>query len=249
MHITVTEVERLNEQTILHVEDEREIRELVGLYLKKEGFQVAEASTAKEAFQLVADIEPTLILLDVHLPDIDGFEACRCIRQTTEAPIIFLSCKDSEMDRVIGLSVGGDDYVGKPFSMNELLARVKVHTRRYKQLQSAVTQEEPSSERHILRSRSIVLDQKRYECYVRGELVQLSPKEFELLAFFMRHPHQVLSADQLLQSVWGYDTVVDTKTVSVHIGNIRRKIGDDPKHPRLIVTLRRVGYKFDADVY
>lgn len=237
----------MNQSTILHIEDELEIRELVSLYFKKEGFQLFEASTAKEAFDMLPHVQPQLILLDVHLPDLDGFEVCRRLREQTKAPILFLSCKDTEMDRVIGLSVGGDDYIGKPFSMNELLARVKAHLRRYEEYQIHIKEVPQTS--NILRSSRIQLHIERFECLVEGEEVQLSSKEFELLEFFMRHPFQVLSTEHLLQQVWGYDTQIDTKTVAVHIGNLRRKIGDDPRKPSLLLNLRGVGYKFNDDVF
>ena len=237
----------MNQSTILHIEDELEIRELVSLYFKKEGFQLFEALTAKEAFEMLPNVNPQLILLDVHLPDLDGFEVCRRLREQTKAPILFLSCKDTEMDRVIGLSVGGDDYIGKPFSMNELLARVKAHLRRYEEYQ-VHTKEIPRTP-NILRSSKIQLHIDRFECLVDGKEIQLSSKEFELLEFFMRHPFQVLSTEHLLQQVWGYEAHIDTKTVAVHIGNLRRKIGDDPRKPTLLLNLRGVGYKFNDDVF
>lgn len=237
----------MNNSTILHVDDEPEIRELIGLYLKKEGFNFQEASNAHEALEKVKTVNPQLILLDVQLPDLDGIEICRRIRQETNVPVLFLSCKDSEIDKVVGLSVGGDDYIGKPFGMNELIARIKAHLRRYYESQHPV-QQEVAEEFHVFKSSSIMLDSSRHDCYIHNRKVHLSSKEFELLHFFMMHPFQVLSAEHLLERVWGYESNIDTKTVTVHIGNLRKKLGEDPKNPRVILTLRGAGYKFNESV-
>lgn len=238
----------MNKSTILHVDDEPEIRELIGLYLKKEGYNFEEASNAQEALEKVRSINPQLILLDVQLPDLDGIEICRRIRQETNVPVLFLSCKDSEIDKVIGLSVGGDDYIGKPFGMNELIARVKAHLRRYYESQLLEIQDIDAVETNVFRSASILLDSSRHDCYIHNKKVHLSSKEFELLQFFMLHPFQVLSTEHLLERVWGYESNIDTKTVTVHIGNLRKKLGENPKKPRVILTLRGAGYKFNESV-
>jgi DNA-binding response OmpR family regulator len=230
---------------ILLVDDEQEIRELVGMYVSKEGYQFYEAGNAEEAFQQVKTIQPDLIILDVCLPDLDGIELCRRIRHLTKAPLLFLSCKDSEIDKVVGLSVGGDDYIGKPFSMNELLARIKAHLRRYHSLQNEVT---IKHSKNILRSHSIQLNPVKHECYAGGKPITLTSKEFQLLHFFMKHPQQVFNAEHLLEKIWGYDTEADMKTVMVHIGKLRKKIGDDPKNPSIIITIRGAGYKFNEEV-
>ncbi|BAQ11977.1 two-component system, response regulator [Bacillus sp. OxB-1] len=238
----------MHQSTILHVDDEPEIRELIGLYLKKEGYNFEEASNAEEALKKLKAVNPQLILLDVQLPDLDGIEICRRIRQETNVPVLFLSCKDSEIDKVIGLSVGGDDYIGKPFGMNELIARVKAHLRRYYESKISMPEDVSSGEANVFTSDSILLDSARHDCYIRNKKVQLSSKEFELLHFFMLHPFQVLSTEHLLDCVWGYESEIDTKTVTVHIGNLRKKLGEDPKKPRVILTLRGAGYKFNESV-
>lgn len=217
------------------------------MYLQREGFKFSEACNAQEAIKKAQSEQPQLILLDVHLPDLDGIETCRKLRQITNVPILFLSCKDSEFDKVVGLSIGGDDYIGKPVGMNELIARIKAHLRRY--YENGANQLNQKKYNTILTATSITLDTKRFDCFVNGQKIQLSSKEFELLNFFMLHPFQVLSSEHLLEYVWGYDSNIDTKTVAVHIGNLRRKLGDDPRNPATILTLRGIGYKFNEEVY
>jgi DNA-binding response OmpR family regulator len=229
--------------TILMIDDEQEIRELVGLYLTKEGYRFFEAGNAEEGLRQLKNSQPDLIILDVRLPDLDGIELCRRVRHLTKAPILFLSCKDSEIDKVVGLNVGGDDYIGKPFSIHELLARIQAHLRRYK---SHLL--EFSDKDDTLRSKSIRLNPRKHECYVAGRPIFLTSKEFQLLHFLMKHSQQVFSAEHLLEKVWGYDSEADIKTVMVHIGKLRKKIGDDPKNPSIIITIRGAGYKFNEKI-
>ncbi|MEH7306541.1 response regulator transcription factor [Neobacillus drentensis] len=235
----------MNNSNILLVDDEQEIRELVGIYIEREGFNFFEASNASEAFEQVEKINPHLIILDVYLPDLDGIELCRRIRNMTNAPIFFLSCKDSEIDKVTGLSVGADDYIGKPFSMHELIARIKAHLRRHQYLVHPIPIEKDIQ---ILRSSSITLNIEKFECYFQNNLIWLTSKEFQLLHFFMRHPQQVFSAEHLLEKVWGYDSVADIKTVIVHVGKLRKKLGTDSKDSTTIMTIRGAGYKFNEEV-
>lgn len=231
----------LTNSTVLVVDDEPEIRELIGLYLKKEGCDFHEATNAQEALHQIENINPDLIVLDVFLPDLDGIELCRKIRQTTEVPILFLSCKDSEIDKVIGLSVGGDDYIGKPFSMYELLARIKAHLRRSLLIHKR-------AQKSIYKSASISLDADRHECNVSNQRLVLTSKEFQLLHFFMRHPQQVFSAEHLMEKIWGFNAEIDIKTVMVHIGNLRKKLQGTSEKQAIISTIRGVGYKFNEDV-
>ncbi|MDQ0246969.1 two-component system response regulator VicR [Bacillus fengqiuensis] len=231
----------LANSNVLVIDDEPEIRELIGLYLTREGCNFHEAQNAKEALQQIEYINPDLIVLDVFLPDLDGIELCRKIRQTIEVPILFLSCKDSEIDKVIGLSVGGDDYIGKPFSMHELLARIKAHLRRSLLVHKRV-------EKNIYKSASIVLNADRHECHISNQRLVLTSKEFQLLHFFMRHPQQVFSAEHLMERIWGFNAEIDTKTVMVHIGNLRKKLQGTSKKEAIISTIRGVGYKFNEDV-
>lgn len=228
---------------VLIVDDEKEIGELLSMYLTREGFQSSIVSTGLEAIEKVKEAQPDLIILDVFLPDIDGHEVCRTVRAFTDSPILFLSCKDTEIDKIIGLSIGADDYISKPFSPNELMARVKVHLRRYQRIGRPETG--PLHESEELVSPSLKLNIKRHEAYLEGQKLVLSAKEFQLLSFLMSHPKQVFSTDHILEQLWGYDFSSDTKTVKVHIGNLRKKIERDPSNPKLIVTLRGVGYRFD----
>lgn len=234
----------MNDSHILHIDDEQEVRELVGFYLKKEGFRFSEADTAANGIEKIKTSEPHLILLDVRLPDIDGIELCKEIRSITNIPILFLSGKDSEVDRVLGLNVGGDDYIGKPFRMNELIARIKVHLRRHREFR----QLQKANEFAQLSSASITLNRNTFDCFVHGEKVRLTTKEFELLYWFMNHPFQVFSIDQLIERLWGFESEIDSKTVLVHIGNLRRKLKENPRKPELILTIRGVGYKFNEAV-
>lgn len=233
-------------ESILVIDDEEEIGDLLSLYLKREGFLIEIASTGQNGIQQARKCNPNLIILDVFLPDIDGHEVCRKLRAFTDAPILFLSCKDTEVDKVIGLSIGADDYISKPFGLNELMARVKVHLRR-SQKWAQQEQHKDAQSNSLLTSSSITLDTKRYEAFLNQKPLSISTKEFQLLAFFMSHRKQVLSPAQLLDHIWGYEEAWDTTTVKVHIRNLRKKIEEDPHNPQKIVTIRGVGYRFDEE--
>lgn len=236
----------MEKRSILVVDDEEEIRELIEMYLVKEGFHYIEAISGKEALSKIKEHHPDLILLDISLPDSSGFDICPQIRGITDAPVLFISCRDSELDKVLGLTVGGDDYISKPFSPNELVARIKAHLRRVQQIRDYKSIE---LEWEILSSKSITINTKQYKCIVNGKIVNLSTKEFKLLEFFMMHPFQVFNPEHLIERIWGFDTDIDCKTVSVHIGNIRKKIGDNPKNPTIILTIRGAGYKYNEEVF
>ncbi|GIM45087.1 two-component response regulator [Collibacillus ludicampi] len=230
---------------ILVVDDEKEIGELLALYLKRERFLYDVVSTGQDAIVKVQNEKPDLVILDVFLPDLEGYEVCKELRKYTDVPILFLSCKDSEWDKVIGLSIGADDYISKPFRANELIARIKAHLRRNRKLKQHVSmiQAEPC----ILSSQSLKIDLKQHEAFLHNKQLDLSAKEFQLLAFFMNHPKQVLSTEHLLSKIWGYEVAIDTKTVKVHIANLRKKIENDPKEPEKIITVKGVGYKFNEE--
>jgi DNA-binding response OmpR family regulator len=225
--------------TILVVEDEANIADLVALYLQREGFRVLQQSTGIGALDAVRDHRPRLVVLDIGLPDIDGLEVCRRIRSVGNLPVIFLTARGDEVDRVLGLELGADDYVSKPFSPRELTARVKAVLRRagspLGEVDSAGTIEYDG----------LQIDFGAREARVRGELATLTAREFELLAFLVRRPRQVFRRDELLEHVWGY-TYGDTSTVTVHIRRLREKIEDDPSTPRRITTVWGVGYRFDS---
>jgi DNA-binding response OmpR family regulator len=222
--------------TVLVVEDESSIASFVSLYLKNAGYGVRTAATGAEALAQVAAEEPSLIILDLMLPDIDGIEVCKRVRQRSDVPILMLTARDEDVDKIIGLEVGADDYLTKPFNPRELVARIKSILRRStparKELESATMQHG-----------DLLIDAGRREVKVSGEEVQLAPKEFDLLWELLDHRGLVLTRDQLLERVWGYTFAGDTRTVDVHVRQIRRKLGEASP----IVTVWGVGYKVASE--
>jgi two-component system, OmpR family, alkaline phosphatase synthesis response regulator PhoP len=221
-----------NAQSVLVVEDEASIASFVSLYLKNAGYDVRTASTGTEALAQVERQKPSLIVLDLMLPDIDGIEICRRIRQKLDVPILMLTARDEDVDKIIGLEVGADDYMTKPFNPRELVARVKSILRR-----AAPARRERESE--VIEHGDLVIDAGRREAKVGDREVQLAPKEFDLLWELLDHRGLVLTRDQLLERVWGYTFAGDTRTVDVHVRQLRRKLGDASP----IVTVWGVGYK------
>jgi DNA-binding response OmpR family regulator len=219
-------------QSVLVVEDEASIASFVSLYLKNAGYTVRTASTGGDALGQVASETPALIVLDLMLPDIDGIEVCKRIRQRSDVPILMLTARDEDVDRIIGLEVGADDYLTKPFNPRELVARVKAILRR-------ATPERRQMESAVLRHGDLSVDAGRREVKVGEEEIQLAPKEFDLLWELLDHRGLVLTRDQLLERVWGYTFAGDTRTVDVHVRQIRRKLGEASP----IVTVWGVGYK------
>ena len=219
-------------QTILVVEDEASIASFVSLYLKNAGYLVRTAATGGDALQQAASGDVALIVLDLMLPDIDGIEVCKRIRQRSDVPILMLTARDEDVDKIIGLEVGADDYLTKPFNPRELVARVKSVLRR-----STPDRKEPESA--VIQHGDLVIDSGRREVKVSGEEVQLAPKEFDLLWELLDHRGLVLTRDQLLERVWGYTFAGDTRTVDVHVRQLRRKLGEASP----IVTVWGVGYK------
>ena len=202
------------------------------------------ASDGEEALDLAVTSDPDLVILDVMLPGIDGFDVCRQIRRRSSVPILMLTARDDEIDRVVGLEIGADDYLTKPFSMRELVARVRAMLRRRRLLHAEV--DASSQNADVIEAGGVRLSMPDREVAVEGRAVQLKPKEFDLLAFLMRHPGHVFSAERLVERVWGYPPAGDTRTVAVHIRSLRKRIEDDPSKPRRIQTLRGVGYRFVA---
>ncbi len=220
------------QQTVLVVEDEAAIASFVSLYLKNAGYGVRTASTGTEALSAAANDSPSLIVLDLMLPDIDGIEVCKRIRQRSDVPILMLTARDEDVDKIIGLEVGADDYLTKPFNPRELVARVKSVLRR-----SAPARQDP--ENAVIKHGDLTVDSGRREVRVVEEEIQLAPKEFDLLWELLDHRGLVLTRDQLLERVWGYTFAGDTRTVDVHVRQLRRKLGDASP----IVTVWGVGYK------
>lgn len=232
-------------ELILTVDDEVRIGELVGMYLTKDGFRHLSATSGKQAIELTENEQPSLIVLDVLLPDMEGYELCTRLRQKTDVPIVFLTCKDTEIDKVVGLSVGADDYVSKPFSPVELVARIKAQLRRNRIVHNRQAEEAPST---IISSAHVQLHVDAHEVYVDGKRIELSAKEFQLLAYLMQNARQVLTTERLLSHIWGYESSLDTKTLQVHIGHLRKKIERNPSLPSRIITIRGIGYKFDESI-
>ncbi|EPN1152706.1 response regulator YycF [Listeria innocua] len=227
------------EKKILVVDDEKPIADIVKFNLNKEGFDVYCAYDGDEALELIEEVQPDLILLDIMLPGRDGIEVCREVRKKYDMPIIMVTAKDSEIDKVIGLELGADDYVTKPFSNRELIARVKANLRRHSQVSSNAAEEEENSELEI---GSLIIHPDAYVASKRGETIELTHREFELLHYLAKHMGQVMTREHLLQTVWGYDYFGDVRTVDVTVRRLREKIEDNPSHPAWLVTRRGVGY-------
>jgi DNA-binding response OmpR family regulator len=221
-------------ETVLVVDDEPTIREVVVRYLRRDGFQTLEAADGERARELVETGKPSLVVLDVMLPGTDGLSLCRWIRSRSSLPVILLTARGDEVDRIVGLELGADDYVTKPFSPRELAARVRTVLRRS-------GPEAPREER--LSVGELVIDAATREVTNGGGPVQLTAKEFDLLWFLASHPRRVFSRDQLMSRVWGYEAAFDTGTVTVHVRRLREKIEADPSKPRLLETVWGVGYR------
>ena len=238
----------MNENTdakILVVEDELSLSETLTYNLKRQGYAVSVADDGHMALQIARDVEPNLIILDVMLPGLDGFEICRILRQEMNVPILMLTARVDEVDKIVGLEVGADDYLTKPFSMRELVARVKALLRRVRFERDAHTNDESRvSERFHFEG--IIIDLGRRELLREGKVIHLKPKEFDLLAFIARNRGIVLSRDLILERVWGWDYDGGSRTVDVHMRWLREKIERDPSNPTRIITIRGVGYRFEG---
>lgn len=226
---------------ILIVEDESSFSEAISFLLGKEGFETEVAENGRLALELFKKNHYDLILLDLMIPEVSGIDVCRAVRTTSPVPIIMLTAKDSEVDKVVGLELGADDYVTKPYSSRELVARIKAVLRRGTPDDSG---SDTSSSIHA--AGHIRMDIERHQVTVNEILINLPLKEFELLEFLMRNEGRVLTRGQLIDRVWGGDYYGDTKTLDVHIKRLRSKIEDDPANPKLIQTIRGLGYKFEA---
>jgi two-component system, OmpR family, response regulator RegX3 len=222
---------------ILIVEDESSLADSVRYNLEREGYDVTVAADGREAIDRFRAERPALVILDLMLPELSGLDVCRTLRSESDVPIIIVTAKDSEADKVTGLELGADDYVTKPFSVRELVSRVRAHLRRAKMRTPDVTED-------VVSGGPVVLDVERHEVLVRGESVPFPPKEFELLETLLRRKGRLLTRDFLIEQIWGADYVGDTKTLDVHIKRVRRKIEVDPHRPAHLVTVRGLGYKF-----
>ncbi len=221
--------------TVLVVDDEPIVREVVVRYLRREGYRTLEAADGTHARELLESDPPSLVVLDLMLPDVDGLHLCRWIRERSDLPVIMLTARGEEADRIVGLELGADDYVTKPFSPRELAARVRTVLRRA----------DPSApKQQPLSFDGLSIDPATRDVRKDGELLSLTAKEFDLLCFLAAHPRHVFSRDQLMDRIWGYEPAFDTGTVTVHIRRLREKIETDPSRPRYLETVWGVGYRF-----
>ena len=227
--------------TVLVVEDEDSFIDALTVGLAREGFRVQVARDGAQALDLFDAVRPDIVLLDVMLPKVSGIDVCRAIRAKSKVPIIMVTAKASEIDTVVGLEVGADDYVSKPYRLRELVARMRAVLRRSPDLVAI----DDSADGEVLEVGDVTLDPSRHEVVIRGDEVSLPLKEFELLHLLLENAGRVLSRDLLIDRVWGHDYVGDTKTLDVHVKRLRGKIEDDPGQPTRIVTIRGLGYKYE----
>ncbi len=230
----------MSKQRILIVDDDPNIAELISLYLNKEQFETAIAGDGSQALAMVDSFDPDLILLDLMLPGIDGYQVCREIRQTRSTPIIMMSAKGEVFDKVLGLELGADDYVIKPFDTKELIARIKAVLRRTSTIQVAA----PDDASQIVRFPGLVINKTNYSVTLDGEPLQVTPRELDLLYYLASSPNRVFTREQLLDRLWGYDYVGDSRTVDVHVKRLREKLGDHDDWA--LTTVWGVGYRFET---
>ncbi|HSM25363.1 MAG TPA: response regulator transcription factor [Anaerolineaceae bacterium] len=234
-------------EKILVVEDEIALQETLAYNLQKQGYEVFLAGDGTTALEISRKIKPDLILLDIMLPGMDGFEVCRRLRSELSTPVLMLTARDDEIDRVVGLEVGADDYLTKPFSMRELVARVKAMLRRVRIIRDELSANQTVTElTSKLEFENLSIDIGRREVRLNNQVVNLKPKEYELLLYLVKHKNHVLSRDQILESVWGWEYIGDSRTVDVHVRWLREKIEAVPSSPSKIITVRGAGYRFEG---
>ncbi len=231
-------------QTVLVVDDEKNIVNIIAFNLKKEGYEVLTAGDGEEAVEIACTKQPNLILLDIMMPKMDGYEACRKIREKYNMPIIMLTARAEEIDKVLGLEMGADDYVTKPFGTRELIARVKANLRRSLVKENGI---KSSQNDNVLKFGKLEIDLDKFEARKNGEVLELTFREFELLKFLAQNIKQVFSRETLLEKVWGYEYYGDVRTVDVTVRRLREKVEDNPGKPEYILTKRGVGYSFGGN--
>jgi two-component system OmpR family response regulator len=232
---------------ILIVDDDKNLLEVIKYNLEKDGCSVVLAEDGTQAIEIAHREKPNLIILDVMLPGIDGFEVCRILRKEMSVPILMLSAKTDEIDKVVGLELGADDYITKPFSVRELMARVRAALRRRESNEQHTLSNKLKETREnlIIKGHGLEVDTVRHQVSMKGSVLNLTPKEFELLAFLMRYKGQVFNREQLMEKVWGYTFEGSKRTVDVHVRWLRQKIEDNPDTPKILVTVIGFGYKFE----
>lgn len=231
----------MDEKCVLIIEDEQAIVDILKYNFEKEGYKVLEAMDGQKGLELALGANPDLILLDVMLPKMDGFEVCKKVREKSSVPIIMLTAREEEVDKVLGLELGADDYITKPFSIRELSARVKANLRRTV-IDQAQSSQEPANN---IVSGDLVINVERYEVSKHGKVIDITLREFELLKCLATQPDKIFSRENLLKNVWGYEYYGDVRAVDVTVRRLREKIEDDPGMPRYIITKRGVGYYFN----
>ncbi len=236
-----------DQKTILVVDDEQPIRDMLEFNLKKEGYNIIQANDGVAAVEIALEQKPDLILLDIMLPKLDGLSVCKRVKNSLNVPIIMLTAKDEEIDKILGLELGADDYITKPFSIRELVARVKANLRKVDASMIANVKPESEPEEEKIKTQKIVvgeleLDLDKFEVKVRGEVIDLTLREFEVLKFLASTPGQVVTRETLLEKVWGYEYYGDIRTVDVTVRRIREKIEKDTSTPQILITKRSVGY-------
>ena len=229
----------MDSKKVLIIEDEKAISDIIKFNLKKEGFEVSTAYDGKQGMEMALSDNPDLVLLDVMLPSMDGFQVCKRVRESSMVPIIMLTAKEEEVDKVLGLELGADDYITKPFGMRELIARIKANLRRTESV-TATTEEVAN----IQSFGNLEIDLNRYEARKNGEILELTLREFELLKYLAERENKVFSREQLLEEVWGYEYYGDIRTVDVTVRRLREKLEDDSSNPTYIMTKRGIGYYF-----
>lgn len=238
--------QREERSRVLLVEDDLTLLEALEYNLAAEGYQILTAEDGLSALEVAREEKPDLVILDIMLPGLDGLEVCRILRRETSVPILILTARADEVDRVVGLEMGADDYLTKPFSMREFLARVKALLRRVRLIREEMVREEPGSETEQIRFDDLVIDLDRHEVLLDHHPLRLKPKEYELLLYLARHKGIALSRDLILDRVWGWDYSGGSRTVDVHVRWLREKIEADPANPERLVTVRGVGYCFEG---
>ncbi len=234
-------------EKILVVDDEISLQETLAYNLTREGYQVEVAGDGNQALHLARTSKPDLVILDVMLPGLDGFEVCRILRQEANIPVLMLTARDDEIDRVVGLEVGADDYLAKPFSMRELIARVKALLRRVRLIrEDIVTEKQEADQPKLITFDNLGIDLTRREVKLDGKVLPLKPKEYELLLFMGQQKGRLLTRELILERVWGWGFVGDSRTVDVHIRWLREKIEPNPEMPQRIITVRGAGYRFEG---
>lgn len=242
--------ENAKKKTILIVDDEQTIVTMLALNLQKEGYNTLEANDGEQAINIALEKKPDLILLDIMLPKLDGLSVCKRIRQTLNIPILMISAKDEEIDKILGLEFGADDYITKPFSIRELMARVKANLRKAEVSSNVIEpkegEQETEEDESVLTVGDLSLDLARFEVRVRGQIMDLTLREFEVLKYLANQPGQVVTREILLEKVWGYEYYGDIRTVDVTVRRIREKIEKDTSNPKILITKRGVGYYIAA---